>query len=163
MYGFWRMFPKRIPIKPDRYQRGGIYLCHLPKQLVTETTDGIAHSRDGVERHGSPPCVVISTDDFNDGQANGFVVVPLISGVNVDLAKFKKVPSSWVRVISQGEPGYVLVEQVRYIDRSRCKAKIGELVDYDLRLVEFQFPAAAVDDGHEQRTNTSGNERGIVS
>jgi hypothetical protein len=48
MYGFWRMFPKRIPIKPDRYQRGGIYLCHLPKQLVTETTDGIRTAETGL-------------------------------------------------------------------------------------------------------------------
>jgi len=126
------MAPKPLPTKPDRYERGGIYLCHLPKQLVTETTDGIARSRDGAERHGSPPCAVISTDDFYNSQGNGLIVVPLISGVNVDLAKFKKVPLSWVRVISQGEPGYALVEQVRYIDRSRCTAKIGQLVDYDL-------------------------------
>jgi mRNA-degrading endonuclease toxin of MazEF toxin-antitoxin module len=130
------MSPIRIPRRPYQYKRGGIYLCDLPKQLVTETTDGIVHHRDGVERHGSPPCVVISSDDFNDSQANSLIVLPLISGVNVDLAKFKKVPSSWVRVIFQGEPGYVRVEQVRYIDRSRCKAKIGELVDYELGLVE---------------------------
>jgi hypothetical protein len=26
---------KRIPRKPDRYNRGGVYLCDLPTQLVT--------------------------------------------------------------------------------------------------------------------------------
>ena len=119
-----------------RYKRGGIYLCHLPKQLVTETTDRIVRSRDGVERHGSPPCVVISTNDFNDGQASGLIVVPLISGVNVDLAEFKNVPSTWVRVVAQGEPGYAVVEQVRYIDRSRCGVQIGELIGYDLKQLE---------------------------
>jgi len=96
----------------------------------------MVHHRDGVERHGSLPCVVLSTENFNDSQANGIIVVPLISGINVDLAKFKQIPSTWVRFFFQGEPGYALVEQVRYIDRSRCKAKIGELVESDLKQVE---------------------------
>jgi integrase len=29
------MSMKRIPRKPDRYNRGGVYLCDLPTQLVT--------------------------------------------------------------------------------------------------------------------------------
>ena len=36
---------------------------------MAETTDGIAHSRDGVERHGSPLCVVISTDGRLQGRS----------------------------------------------------------------------------------------------
>ena len=110
------MSMKRIPRKPDRYDRVGVYLCELPKQLVKERTDGIAHHRDGAERHGLPPCIVISTCDFNDSQANGLVVVPMISAVNVDLAKFKRVGPTWVRVVAQGEPGFALVEQVRFQD-----------------------------------------------
>ncbi len=104
----------RIPRKPDRYNRGGVYLRELPPQLVKESTDGIVHHRDGAERHGLPPCTVISTVDFNDSQANGLIVVPMISAVNVDLAKFKKVGPTWVRVVAEGEPGFALVEQVRY-------------------------------------------------
>ena len=130
------MSPNRIPRKPDRYKRGGTYLCNLPKQLVTETTNGIVHQRDGTERHGSPPCVAISTAAFNDSQADGLIVVPIISGVNVDLAKFKRVPRTWVRVVSQGEPGFALVEQVRYIDQCRCKVPIGQLLDFDLKQIE---------------------------
>jgi mRNA-degrading endonuclease toxin of MazEF toxin-antitoxin module len=136
---------KRVPRTPDQYKRGSIYLCDLPTQLVTETTDGIVHHRDGIERHGSPPCVVVSTAGFNDSQANGLIIVPIISGLSVDLAKFKKVPSTWVRVVSQGEPGVALIEQVRYIDRSRCKRQIGQSLDFDLKQVEdklkqFLFP-----------------------
>jgi hypothetical protein len=41
------------------------------------------YNRDGVKRHGLPPCVVISAGNFNDSQANGLIVVPIISGVNV--------------------------------------------------------------------------------
>jgi len=130
------MSSNRIPAKPDRYKRGGIYLCNLPKQLVTETTDGIVHHRDGVERQGWSPCVVISTSDYNDSQANGLIVVPIISGVNVDLAKFKKVPPTWVRLLAQGEPGFGVVDQVRYIDRTRCSFQIGQLLDFDLKQVE---------------------------
>lgn len=130
------MSPNRLPRKPHRYKRGDVYLCHLPKQIVTETTDGIVHYRDGAERHGSPTCVVISTECFNDNQANGVIVVPIINGINVDLAKFKAVPPTWVRIITQGESGYALVEQVRYLDRSRCKAQIGKLIECDLKQVE---------------------------
>jgi hypothetical protein len=61
---------KRIPRKPDRYKRGGIYLCDLPKQLVTEKTDRVVHQRDRFERYGSPLCVVISAESFTDSQAN---------------------------------------------------------------------------------------------
>jgi mRNA-degrading endonuclease toxin of MazEF toxin-antitoxin module len=104
------MSTKRIPRKPDRYKRGGIYLCDLPKQLVTEKTDRVVHQREGFERHGSPLCVVISGESFNDSQANCLIVVPIISGVNVDLTKFKSVAPTWVRIISQGEPGYALIE-----------------------------------------------------
>jgi mRNA-degrading endonuclease toxin of MazEF toxin-antitoxin module len=79
---------------------------------------------------------VISTECFNDNQANGVIVVPIINGINVDLAKFKAVPPTWVRIITQGESGYALVEQVRYLDRSRCKAQIGKLIECDLKQVE---------------------------
>jgi hypothetical protein len=61
----------------------------MPKQIVTETTDGIVHQRDGIERHCSPVCVVISSDGFNDTQANGLIVMPMISSIYIDLAKFK--------------------------------------------------------------------------
>jgi mRNA-degrading endonuclease toxin of MazEF toxin-antitoxin module len=79
---------------------------------------------------------VVSTAGFNDNQANGLIVVQIISGVNVDLAKFKKVPPTWIRIVSQGEPGFALVEQVRYIDQSRCSVRIGQLLDFDLKQVE---------------------------
>ena len=64
------------------------------------------------------------------------IVVPIISGVNVDLAKFKKVPPTWVRLLAQGEPGFGVVDQVRYIDRTRCSFQIGQLLDFDLKQVE---------------------------
>jgi len=82
---------------------------HLSLRFTkAETTDGMVHHRDGVERHGSLPCVVLSTENFNDSQANGIIVVPLISGINVDLAKFKQIPSTWVRFFFQGETGICL-------------------------------------------------------
>jgi len=128
------MSSKRIPRKPDRFKRGDIIICNLPEQAVIEITDGTAHVRDGVEQYGSPPCVVISTDDFNDAEARGVIVVPT---KNADkAAQFSVVPSTWVRAFAKGEPWYALVEQVRYIDRSRCIARIGRLVECDLDQIE---------------------------
>ena len=62
------MSMKRVPSKPDRYKRGGIYLCDLPKQLVTETTDGIAHHRDGV---GFAACGYLSGEFANSLKCSG--------------------------------------------------------------------------------------------
>jgi mRNA-degrading endonuclease toxin of MazEF toxin-antitoxin module len=64
------------------------------------------------------------------------IVMPMIIGLTVDVAKLKNVPATWVRVISQGAPGSVLVEQLRYVDRSRCGAQIDELVEWDLNQVQ---------------------------
>jgi mRNA-degrading endonuclease toxin of MazEF toxin-antitoxin module len=80
--------------------------------------------------------VVISSNDFNENQTSGLIVLPLISGLKVELTKFKNVPPTWVRVIFQGEAAFGLVEQIRYIDRSRCGVQIGQLVEYDLKQVE---------------------------
>ena len=68
------MSMKRVPSKPDRDKRGGIYLCDLPKQLVTETTDGIAHHRDGV---GFAACGYLSGEEANHPRREG--CVPLAS------------------------------------------------------------------------------------
>ena len=130
------MSPKRIPAKPDRYKRGGIYICNLPTQTVTEMTDGLLHHRDGIERHGPRPCVVISSDNFNDTQARELIVVPTIGGNEARSATYTEVPRTWVRVVVKGEIRYVLAEQVRCIDHSRCKTQTGELVECDLRMVE---------------------------
>lgn len=112
-------------------------MCNLPTQTVTEITDGILHHRDGIERHGPRPCVVIiSSDNFNDTQARGLIVVPTIGGNEVRMATNTEVLRTWVRVVVKGEIRYVLAEQVRCIDHSRCKAQTGELVECDLRMVE---------------------------
>ena len=106
------MSSKQIPSKPDSYKRGGIYICNLPMQTVTERTDGRVHHRDGIELQGPHPCVVISADDFNDGQARGLILVPTMDG-GVSVAKYKEVvPETWVRVITKGEARYVQVEQL---------------------------------------------------
>jgi len=130
------MATNRRPQKPDSYQRGGIYICNLPMQTVTETTDGKSHHRDGIERDGPHPCVVISTDDFNGGQSDSLIVIPIVHSAKVVLEQYKGIPSSWVRVITKGEPSYAVVDQIRCIDRGRCRAKVGDLAQCDLSLIE---------------------------
>jgi len=133
------MSTNRIPNKPDRFDRGGIYICDLPTQTVTERTDGKVHHRDGIEVHGPHPCVVISSDEFNCGQGRGLIVVPTRDGEELNAATFEHVPNAWVRVISRGEALYVQVEQLRCIDRSRCKVKTGELIECDLKMIEAKL------------------------
>jgi len=133
------MSANRIPKKPDRCERGGIYICNLPTQTVTERTDGKVHHRDGIELHGPRPCVVISSGAFKCGQGRGLIVAPTTDGAEYNVATFEQVPHTWVRVISKGEARYVQIEQLRYIDRSRCKAKTGELIECDMKLVESKL------------------------
>jgi mRNA-degrading endonuclease toxin of MazEF toxin-antitoxin module len=96
--------PNQSPIKPDVYKRGGIYTCNLPTQAVTETTDGRVHHRDGVEHHGPRACVVISVADFNQNQALGLIVPPITGAGEVNEAKRKEIPNTWVRVINCATP-----------------------------------------------------------
>jgi mRNA-degrading endonuclease toxin of MazEF toxin-antitoxin module len=105
---------------------------------MTETTDGRVHHRDGAERNGPHPCVVISTAAFNDFQSQGLIVVSIMSAEKVDTAPHEAFRHAYVRIITKGEPSYV-VEQVRYIDRSRCRTQIDTLLQCDLKQVEDQL------------------------
>jgi hypothetical protein len=56
-----------------------------------------------------------------------------MSTEKVDTAPHEAFRHAYVRIITKGEPSYVVVEQVRYIDRSRCRTQIDTLLQYDLK------------------------------
>lgn len=119
----------------DRFIRGSFYNVRLPEQLLAELTDGRIQKRFGVEQAGDHPCLVWSNAGFNDVQSRGLVVIPMTSAVKNETAKFR-VEGPWVRIRSEGELRYVLCEQIRYVDRSRCGDYRGTLSEYDLKQVE---------------------------
>lgn len=127
-------------MKPDRYERGHIYMFNLPEQPVSELTGGKWINRAGLEQHAPHPCLVISVNDFNDSQSRGLVVIPMTSARENGKEKFSKPSPTWVRVNTRGEIGYVLCEQIRYIDRGRCTgAERGHLPDYDMGQVDARL------------------------
>lgn len=120
--------------KPDVYKWGSIYqLMDLPKQLVSETTDGVPRTRDGAEQYGPHHAVVVSGESFNGGQSRGLIIVPMTSGQVDGVDKWSKPQPTWLRVRHQGELAFILCEQIRYVDRGRCGKHLGELVSYDLQ------------------------------
>jgi mRNA-degrading endonuclease toxin of MazEF toxin-antitoxin module len=124
-------------LKPDTYIYGHIYqLTDLPEQSVSEFTDGVSRSRRGVEQCGHHLAVVVSTQEFNDEQNRGLVIVPMTSATVKDAEKFSKPQPTWVRVMHSGRPAYVICEQIRYVDRGRCGKHLGPLQSYDLAHVE---------------------------
>lgn len=118
----------------DNFVRGGIYNVRLPEQTVREVTDGRPRERKGVELHGDHPCLVWSNAAFNDAQSRGLIVIPMTSAMKNGAEKFK-VEGPWVRVRSEGDVRYVLCEQIRYIDRSRCGDFRGAIGEHDMNAI----------------------------
>jgi mRNA-degrading endonuclease toxin of MazEF toxin-antitoxin module len=122
----------------DRFVRGSFYNIRLPEQHLVERTDGQTQRRLGVEQAGDHPCLVWSNAGFNDTQGRGLVVIPMTSAIKNGGEKFR-VEGPWVRVRSEGELRYVLCEQIRYVDRSRCGDFRGTLGEHDLKQVETRL------------------------
>ena len=123
--------PAKLPDKPDRYFPGYVYqLYSLPEQSVEETTDGTRRKRTGFEMCGPHKGLVVSSAEFNDTQSRGLIVIPLSSDDG------KKPQPTWVRARVKGEVAFILCEQIRYIDRSRCGSLQGKLHEYDWNSVQ---------------------------
>jgi mRNA-degrading endonuclease toxin of MazEF toxin-antitoxin module len=124
----------------DHFVRGSFYNVRLPDQQVVDLTDGRTQKGLGVEQAGDHPCLVWSNAGFNDVQSRGLVVIPMTSAIEDGGAKFR-IEGPWVRVRSEGELRYVLCEQIRYVDRSRCGDYRGMLAEHDLKQVEAKLKA----------------------
>jgi mRNA-degrading endonuclease toxin of MazEF toxin-antitoxin module len=122
----------------DRFVRGRFYNVRLPEQQVVEFTDGRTLKRLGVEQAGDHPCLVWTNAGFNDAQSRGLVVIPMTSALKNGGEKFK-VEGPWVRVVFEGEPRYVLCEQIRYVDRGRCGDYRGTLNEFDLKQIQVKL------------------------
>jgi mRNA-degrading endonuclease toxin of MazEF toxin-antitoxin module len=122
---------KQIPKKPNVYVWGSICLVEFPKQPLRQVTDGRVREGEGVEQSGSHRAVVVSSNDFNERQGRGVIVIPMTSATDMGKEKYKIVQPTWVRVIHQGEPALVLCEQIRYADKVRCGKAYGRLSDLD--------------------------------
>lgn len=72
----------------------------------------------GHEIKKSRPCVVISPDEMND-HIGTVIVAPLTS-------TGKQYPTR-VRSVVQGREGWVVLDQIRTVDKVRLTAKIGAL------------------------------------
>ena len=115
---------RKITVKTERdeYKRGFIYDVDLPNQH-------------GIEQFGVHPCLVVSNDDFND-EARGFIMVPMTTARKNGKEKFERPRATWIRVITSGEPGFVLCEQIRFVDKDRVKHCYDQMSDYDLLKVD---------------------------
>jgi mRNA interferase MazF len=72
----------------------------------------------GHEIKKSRPCVIISPDEMND-HIGTVIVAPLTS-------TGKNYPTR-VRLVVQGREGWIVLDQIRTVDKIRLTAKIGAL------------------------------------
>jgi mRNA interferase MazF len=103
-------------------QRGEVWYCNLDPTK-------------GHEQAGKRPVLVMSVDDFNSGQADLVVVLP-ITGTE------RGIP--WHVPIKAGEGGlkkqsFVLVEMVRSVSKSRLANRLGKVSPATLRQVEARL------------------------
>ncbi len=81
----------------------------------------------GHEMKKSRPCVIISPDEMND-HIGTVIVAPLTS-------TGKKYPTR-VRLAVQGREGWIVLDQIRTVDKVRLAAKIGALEDATIAAVK---------------------------
>jgi mRNA interferase MazF len=95
-------------------KRGSIYWCELDPTRGTEITK-------------TRPVVIVSNDTANS-LLSRVVVVPLTSNI-------KHVFASQTLVIVNGSESKAVADQMRTVDKSRIKGKIGELTPFDMEQV----------------------------
>ncbi len=82
-----------------------------------------------MERGKTRPYVVLSTDEVNL-QRKTVIIVPLTT------TKSEAVPPLIISLPSAGPDSKARIEQIRAVDKSRLKAKLGRLDDRDLSSIE---------------------------
>ena len=83
----------------------------------------------GSEQAKTRPCVVLSANEIN-AQRKTVVVIPLTT------TKTPAVPPLLVSVPSAGLDSKARVEQIRAVDKSRLRNRLGSLSDADLLEIE---------------------------
>jgi mRNA interferase MazF len=78
---------------------------------------GLGHGRGG-EIRKTRPCVVVSPDVLNEGMPT-YIVAPMTTGGH---AYPFRVPCRF-----QGKSGFVVLDQIRTVDRTRVSQKLGRL------------------------------------
>jgi mRNA interferase MazF len=92
-------------VRADAVRRGEVYLVSLnPTQ--------------GSEIRKTRPCVVLSPDELN-GHLRTFIVAPMTTGEHA--YPFR------VGCRFQGRTGYVVLDQIRTVDRERLVRRLGRL------------------------------------
>ena len=81
----------------------------------------------GVEMKKTRPCLIISPDEMNRN-VQSIIVAPLTTF-------FRNIPSR-VKIEASGinglsETSYVALDQIKTIDKNRCRRKIGVISDFD--------------------------------
>ena len=98
-------------VKRQRVRRGDVFLV------------GLNPTR-GQELHKTRPCVVVSPDELN-AYLHTFVVAPMTSGSRA--YPFR------VSCRFQGKSGYIVLDQIRTVDRERLVRRLGRLTPSTLR------------------------------
>jgi mRNA interferase MazF len=85
----------------------------------------------GVEMKKSRPCLIVSPDEMNRN-VQSVIVAPLTT-------QFRNIPSR-VRIVAShinglSDTSYVALDQIKTIDKNRCKKKIGTISDTDAMTV----------------------------
>src|SRR5258706_15202723 len=115
-----------------------IYRLDFPVQNITKNEGGRAITVTGTEQHGAHRCVVVSVAEDNESA----VVVPMTSAQNsAGGERWQVVKKSWLRTFHQGEPAYILAEQIRYADRGRFFDAEGWLGEHDQQPRDLKLPA----------------------
>ena len=90
----------------------------------------------GSEIKKTRPCVVVSPNEIND-YLRTIIIAPITS-------KSKNYPTR-IEIKVQGKKNWVVIEQIRTIDRRRVYKKVGNLMDAEIMKVKKVIKETLVD------------------
>ena len=104
--------------------------------VLVNLNSAINHDDNGAEIRKIRPCVVISPDEMNR-YLRTVVVAPMTTR--------SRIAPTRVRVRHNQKPGYVIVDQIRTVDRKRIVRSLGKLTQAEIRKLKRVIKETYVD------------------
>lgn len=126
-----------IKMRHKQIEKFSVWLIDLPPQPISvKDESGRVITTTGAEMHSARPCVVVATTE--DGRMA--TVLPLTSATDSKGGeKFFNVKKEWLRIVHEGKPSYILLDQIRAADRGRFIRREQPLGEYNRKQLEHRM------------------------
>ena len=125
-----------INLYKDHVSPGKVAFYNQYDIVLVDLTLADSRRSAGAEMNKVKPCVVISPDEMNR-HLRTVVVIPMTTS--------PKIMPTRIRVRHNQRTGWIVVDQIRTVDRSRIKRKLGRITNPEIRQLKQMIQRTYVD------------------